>query len=161
MQAYLGEKFGLDPALAQTIAFLAEGNLSKAEALMNGSVDQFKDHFEEWFALLKEGHGGKLVDWVESFNGKTLKTGFNKEDKKNFLLYALKIFKKMYFEELDGKTGRLDISVSNFENLVEELEKALYHLERNSNPKILFLDVSLRLSHRILNRDNRKKIANI
>ncbi|MNR55185.1 hypothetical protein D3C85_1755070 [compost metagenome] len=31
------------------------------------------------------------------------------------------------------------------EALINELEKAHYHIERNANPKILFLDVSLQL----------------
>ena len=31
------------------------------------------------------------------------------------------------------------------EAVILELEKAYYHIERNANPKILFLDVSLQL----------------
>ena len=31
------------------------------------------------------------------------------------------------------------------EALINELEQAHYHIERNANPKILFLDVSLQL----------------
>ncbi len=37
------------------------------------------------------------------------------------------------------------ISLNQAQAIIHELEKAHYHIERNANPKILFLDVSLRL----------------
>lgn len=149
-QNFLEEKFQLDENLAETIAFLSEGNLSRAEALVRGSVDHFRETFEEWLSLILEGNGGKLVEWVEAFNGKTQKSTLSKEDKKNFLLYSIKTFRKIYFSTYEGKPNPLKISIGPFQNLIGELERAIYHLERNSNPKILFLDVSLQLSRLIL-----------
>jgi DNA polymerase-3 subunit delta' len=37
------------------------------------------------------------------------------------------------------------MSVSINQAIIAELEKAHYHVERNANPKILFLDVSLQI----------------
>jgi DNA polymerase-3 subunit delta' len=37
------------------------------------------------------------------------------------------------------------INVTEAQIIIEELEKAHYHIERNANPKILFLDVSLQI----------------
>jgi DNA polymerase-3 subunit delta' len=48
--------------------------------------------------------------------------------------------------ELD--TAQKMVKVMNLdmaEAISEELEKAHYHVERNGNPKILFLDVSLQI----------------
>jgi len=150
VQVYIEESFQLQTSLAETISFLSEGNLSKARDLVKGSVDQFKEIFDEWNALLREGNGAKLVDWVETFNGKTQKSALNKEDKKNFLIYAMKVFRKDFFLQYQGKPGSFPLSVNGFQNLISELDKAIYHLERNSNPKILFLDVSLQLSQMFL-----------
>lgn len=35
------------------------------------------------------------------------------------------------------------LDLAKAEALINEIEKAHYHIERNANPKILFLDVSL------------------
>ena len=37
------------------------------------------------------------------------------------------------------------LNLAMVEALISELEQAHYHIERNANPKILFLDVSLQL----------------
>ena len=43
----------------------------------------------------------------------------------------------------------LMINAENIEPFAKTLEEAIYHIERNANPKILFLDLSFRM-HRIL-----------
>ncbi len=139
---YLQQKYSLTATASETIAFLAEGNLSKAYRMVNGEVNGFTDTFEEWHQVMREGNGQKIVDWVENFNGKTQKSGFSKEDKKNFLLFAIGRFREQC---LKNQNSAKHLQV--FSTIISELEKASYHLERNSNPKILFLDVSLQLSH--------------
>jgi DNA polymerase-3 subunit delta' len=37
------------------------------------------------------------------------------------------------------------MSIPLAQGIITELEKAHYHIERNANPKILFLDVSLQI----------------
>jgi DNA polymerase-3 subunit delta' len=50
--------------------------------------------------------------------------------------------------------GRLNkmASISQQQAMVEELDRAAYQIERNANPKILFLALSIRFWHII--RDN-------
>ncbi len=139
---------------AETIGLLSEGNLSLANSMLLGSVDQFKETFAQWYSLLYEGNGAKLVDWVEVLNGKTEKKGFNKEDKKNFLLYAIRIFRNQYLKiihktKIDSPLLNTNLALRSilpkYFKIISTLEKAILNLERNSNPKILFLDVSLQL----------------
>jgi len=48
------------------------------------------------------------------------------------------------------------MDVSRAQGIITELEKAHYHVERNANPKILFLDVSLQII-KILNLTIRQR----
>jgi len=148
MEAYFTSRFGTEPSAAQTIAFLSEGNFSRAMDLVQGTADEFRETYLEWIEALREGNGLKLVDWVENFNGKA-KSQLGKEDKKNFILYSIKMIKSQFFSRWEKGKSFGDIEKSQiqyFEQGINELEKAIYHLDRNSNPKILFLDVSLQLS---------------
>ena len=153
VETYLMENYSLEKNSAQTIAFLSEGNLSKAFGMMNGAVDQFQETFQDWVKIMREGNPHKIVEWVEGFNGKSSKTVLSKEDKKNFLLYGIKMFRAQFMKsygQLETSPKTLDPekfgrSLLAFQKVIQELEKAAYHLERNSNPKILFLDVSLQI----------------
>ena len=42
------------------------------------------------------------------------------------------------------------IHINNIEGIVEELNKAYYHMERNANVKILFMDLAIKFN-RLLN----------
>ena len=54
----------------------------------------------------------------------------------------------VHLPDLELDTARKMAKVMNIaqsETIIDELEKAHYHIERNANPKILFLDVSLQI----------------
>ena len=60
------------------------------------------------------------------------------------LLVAASEFVRLHSAELDFiKNFSKVMNLSKAEAIISELEKAYYHIERNANPKILFLDVSL------------------
>jgi DNA polymerase-3 subunit delta' len=80
-----------------------------------------------------------------------------RENQKNLLRYGIHLIREcmMVLSDMESlvhlQSSELDF-VKNFsrymdlakaEAIVNELEKAHYHIERNANPKILFLDVSL------------------
>ncbi|MBW6459625.1 MAG: DNA polymerase III subunit delta, partial [Bacteroidales bacterium] len=79
------------------------------------------------------------------------------EKQKNFLSYATRIVRsallinyenphlaKLNREEKDFlvRFGKF-INHTNILSLTEEFEKAQYHIERNANPNILFMDLSM------------------
>ena len=146
---------------AAKIAHQAEGNYNKALHLMrNDSSDLI---FEEWFiawirtAFRAKGNAAvvqQLVSWSETI----AKTG--RETQKRFLEYCLQFFRQAlllnYKSEqlvfMETKTG-FDLSkfapfvhAGNILNIEKELNDAMYHIERNGNAKIILLDLSMKLT---------------
>ncbi len=92
------------------------------------------------------------------FVGEIAKLG--REKQKNFLAYAERIIRNALLinyknphlaslnqEEKDFlvKFGKF-INHTNILSFSEELEKAQYHIERNANPNILFMDLSMTIT---------------
>jgi len=112
------------------------------------------DKFAEW---LRMGYGNRVLDMI-AFTEQI--AGWGRENQKNFLKYGISFMRecslilsgaedlvKLPARILDTakklSTHVLDLPMA--EAIINELEKAHYHIERNANPKILFLDVSLQL----------------
>ena len=96
-----------------------------------------------------------------------------RENQKNFLRYGISFIRECCLlmagagnlvhlpaQELETAEKMAKIlTVDMAQNIITELEKAHYHVERNANPKILFLDVSLQLI-KILNLTIRQQVGN-
>jgi DNA polymerase-3 subunit delta' len=97
------------------------------------------------------------------FTGEIAKIG--RERQKNFLAYAERIIRNaMLINYKNPQTARLNpeekeflvkfgllINHVNIPEFAEELEKAQYHIERNANPGILFMDLSMTFTILLLN----------
>src|SRR6185369_11303087 len=97
--------------------------------------------------------GSEVMDFVEQ----AAKMG--RENQKNFLRYGISFIREcclliagagelVHLPAAELETAQklsaiMNISMNNA--IITELEKAHYHVERNANPKILFLDVSLQI----------------
>ena len=113
--------------------------------------------------------GLKITSFVEEMS----KMG--RENQKNFWRYALKLLReillvKHHCPQLTHVTEREKNFIANLskaihtpqiEALIIEIEKAHYHTERNANPKILFLDVSLQLVKILMFKILPKEVQNI
>jgi DNA polymerase-3 subunit delta' len=139
---------------AQSIAFLAGGSYREAQRLLNQETDANFPVFRQW---MRDCYGNKIQDlynWVEGFS----KEG--RETQKSFLIYGLGIIRecvifnhlgenkvKLTGEELTFVTqfGKF-INNANGSRIIAELNRACEHIERNANPKVLFLDISLTVS---------------
>ncbi|OAD45476.1 DNA polymerase III subunit [Polaribacter atrinae] len=146
---------------ATKIAHQAEGNFNKAlQLLQNDSSDLV---FEEWFiawirtAFKAKGNASvvqQLIEWSDTI----AKTG--RETQKRFLDYCLQFFRQAmllnYKSEnlvfMESKTGfNLSkfapfVHSGNILDIEKELNDAMYHIERNGNPKIILLDLSMKLT---------------
>jgi len=154
VEAYLLETQGLSEAQAREYSFLSDGNLIEARQLVQVTQNEHADYFAEW---LRMGYGNRVSD-MTGFTEQI--AGWGRENQKNFLKYGISFLRECALlisgaEQLVrlpalalDTARRLSAHVLTLqmtEVLIAELEKAHYHVERNANPKILFLDVSLQL----------------
>ncbi len=154
IENYLIDKSQLSENQAAEYSFLADGNLIEAKALLQDTPNNNASYFTEW---LRMGYGNKVPAMID-FTEDVAKWG--RENQKNFLNYGINFLREcsLLLSGADDlvklPTETLSIAVKLTTNvlnlpmveaLINELEQAHYHIERNANPKILFLDVSLQL----------------
>lgn len=159
--AALVEK-GLIKEDAFRIAHEANGNFNKALDLMNNDSEElvFEKWFVQWMRSAFKAKGNKaavheLILWSEE----VAKTG--RETQKNFLKYGLSVMRQaMLINYKAAKLAYMKIHLDGFqlekfspfvhegnvEAIVNEIEDAIYHVERNGNSKLIFTDLSIRLT---------------
>ncbi|MFD1292862.1 ATP-binding protein [Lutibacter holmesii] len=153
---------GTDPPIAAQIAQQADGNFNKALHLLHN--DNSDKQFEQWFivwvraAFKAKGNATviqELIEWSETI----AKSG--RETQKRFLNYCLQFFRQalllnynadsLVFLEPTSPSFKLEnfapyIHSRNIVEINKELNDAIYHIERNGNPKIILLDLSIKLT---------------
>jgi DNA polymerase-3 subunit delta' len=139
---------------ASTIAPIAQGNLREAFQHLHHGDEDWQALLREWLnAILKNGPASQ-VKWVEDIS----KLG--REKQKQFLSYFIHLLSISVIianttnppsaaeEELDFAMRLLKlISTEQIEVLVDELNQSSYHIERNANPKILFMALTIKIYH--------------
>lgn len=156
VQQALQKKHNLDEATATQLAFISGGIYTDAVKLVQSGDEQLADFnsFREWMRLCYKNETGNIIKWVEN----TAQAG--REKQKSFCQYGLSIFRlcllhnykatdliRVQGEELDflEKFSRF-IHHHNAIDIIEAFNEAIFHIERNANPKILFADLSFRLN---------------
>ncbi|MDO7743317.1 MAG: hypothetical protein MUP99_06065, partial [Pedobacter sp.] len=139
---------------AATYSFLADGNLIEAKSLAADAHNDNAEIFAEW---LRMGYGNRVSDLITFVDQAA---GWGRENQKNFLKYGISFLRecslilsgadelvKLPARTLDTaqKLSKHVLNLNMSSAIIAELEQAHYHIERNANPKILFLDVSLQL----------------
>ncbi len=147
---YLQRK-DIEEKRAKQIAYLCEGNLSLATKMSAETEDDRHSWFANWMRTAFKRDLALLVKLADEFDS------FTKEKQKRFFEYSISLFRDIFlWQNGVGELLRLEDEeltfVKNFskvmkpnvlELLVQEINDAHYHLERNARAKILFLDISL------------------
>lgn len=154
---YLQEKMQVPEASAHQLANLAEGNLQAAMKLSREMTSDYFSFFVQWMRNCYSYKFGEVVAMSDEFQ----KLG--RENQKAFLHYSLNNLRRVMLygvdqllvpfippAELDfvSKFSKL-IHPANVSRLSEELSQAHYHIERNANPKIVFVDSSVRIAQHL------------
>lgn len=144
------------------VAHEANGNFNKALDLFHNDSEDlvFEKWFVQWVRSAFKAKGNKaaiheLILWSEEL----AKTG--RETQKKFLHYCIMVMRQALLlnygaEELAYMKIHVDgfqlkkfapfVHENNILPIVEELENAIYHVERNGNAKIIFTDLSIKLT---------------
>jgi DNA polymerase-3 subunit delta' len=148
---YLVTKFNQTEEAAAQIAYLCNGNLTEALTMLQEENNGYHGLFVQWLRLCFSNKGIEVISFVDQAS----KMG--RENQKNFLRYGISFIREccmllsgagnlvhlppQELETAQKMTNVMNIPMAN--GIITELEKAHFHIERNANPKILFLDVSL------------------
>ena len=147
----LTEKFAIEPSKALAVSALAEGNLLSALHLNTGLPDENLGIFRQWMRDSYAQRIQELLDFAEKFQKGS------REEQRGLLEYGLGVWRDCLFwqagaqEQLHLQPERSTF-VNDFSKLLDEAKisflyhqfnQALFHLERNANPRILCFDLSL------------------
>ncbi|HRG57514.1 MAG TPA: DNA polymerase III subunit delta [Bacteroidia bacterium] len=161
IQQFLIEELSVNSEKAFQIAAIAEGNLNLALKLSQEAelLKKDIDEFLEWMRICFKINMPKLLVWVDKMSGA------GRENQKNFLAHAVQLTRQTLMlnlnlpqlvklsdndKELLKKFSQF-VNAGNCDDLLQAFDKAYYALERNANGKMLFLNLSFRVST-LLNR---------
>jgi DNA polymerase-3 subunit delta' len=153
----------------ETILQLAEGDFKKALQVL-GSEDPFvkhKDYFVRWVRIAYQAKKKRqaindLIDWSEQLSGES------RHFQMDFLRFALEMFRRSYVShfnpglplfEFPGQQFKMEkfapfIHSGNIDAFYKGLNDAIYHLVRNANPKITFLNLSIEMTRLLHRKEN-------
>lgn len=159
IETALIQKGHIEPGKAAQIAAISDGNYREALHLLQHSDADFLTQIREWLNAILKGGPLAQMKWVEE----TSKMG--REPQKQFLKYFNHLLEQSIRIKVLGTDIPLDPDLKDFavrinkiagvgqlEAIVQELDKAVYHIERNANPKMLFMALGIKFYHIIQNK---------
>ena len=151
----LVERNNIPKEQARQIAATCEGNYREALQLSENSEEDWQILLRDWLnAILKTGPVAQ-TKWVEEISR------LGREKQKQFLRYFNHLLEQAIRVQAMGSGNivlpenerdfalRLNkiAGIHQQQAIIEELDRAAYHIERNANAKILFHALTIRLYH--------------
>ena len=153
---------GASQEQAKTLSVHSNGQLSRAMHVMNSDDVPFEEWFVSWVrtafkAKQNKGSVVELLNWSQ----KIAQVG--SETQKQFLLFSIDLFRQALLIQYDldelstyKPQNSFDLNRfakyvhnGNIQLIISELESACIHIERNGNAKMIFSDLSLKLTRQI------------
>lgn len=150
----LQNDYQVDTTKAAQLANMADGSLREAKLLKDEVEDDTHEMFRGWMRLCFNNNFAALADLSENYSS------LNKVAQKSMLVYGLNILRESIIAgfangELLRVIGEERIFATKFNKIVtvdkvteitNVINDAHYHLERNANPKILFMNLSITIA---------------
>jgi DNA polymerase-3 subunit delta' len=156
-----------DEVKASQIAGISEGNFREALQLLQNPEEDLQAQVREWLNVILKNNVTAQLKWVEEISR------IGREKQKTFLKYFIHLLEqamrnsflpeaslRMIPEKDIDFSERLN-KVCSFEarqEIVKELEKSIYYIERNAYAKLLFHSLTIRFFHII--KDNSLLLVN-
>ena len=154
---------GIHLERARQIAFLSGGDYGAALAAADAPFTDDAQLLLDWLRKCWRGHAVEMVRWTEDF------AKLGRENQKQFLHYGLHFLREMLSLVSTGSptmrlrpeelaTAQNMAKVLDFEKIAQIvglINDNIYYIERNANPKILFLDTSIKM-HQIMKTETKQ-----
>jgi DNA polymerase-3 subunit delta' len=151
----LTKEYDIDEQRAIQLAHLADGSLRTALQINSEADINIHSMFAEWMRFCFQNNFSELTNLSEKF------AGLSKSAQKSLLIYSLEILRDSLVvsqgeEQLQRMSGEALAFVQNFsktinlviiDQLSRRISDAHYHLERNVNAKIVFMNLSIVFSN--------------
>jgi len=159
----LVNEFSCNETSAKQAAYLCDGNYREAQVLLQQNETEygFLQLFRNFMMISLNFDAIKAVAWIdENARG-------GREKQKQFLQYGLEIFRDCLMHNfgnvdlvrLSGEEKTFVTKFSkfinhrNYEKITTEFNSSFYYIERNANPKILFMDLIMKTNELINLKD--------
>jgi DNA polymerase-3 subunit delta' len=147
--------YQVDPKLIRRAVNMSDGNYIAAERCLNQVEDerQYFSLFTNWMRACYLNNIVKINAFMNDFSK------MSRENQKAFLIYGINILRECFLIHYDNSTiSRLDdeeqifvkkfsvfVTPTNIGAFSKAFNDAVFHVERNANANILFVDVSLKI----------------
>lgn len=157
IEAALELREGIAVKKAEQIAAISEGNYHEALQQLSHADDDWEVLLRDWLNSIAKTGPAAQVKWIEEIS----KTG--REKQKQFLQYFIHLLehairlRMMNITETGSKNDDFALrlnklcSLEQQEAISQELDNAIYYIERNANAKMLFHALTIKLYHIISN----------
>jgi len=159
--AALQQQENIPAAKAIQVAAISNGNYHEALQQLSHADDDWEVLLRDWLNSIAKTGPAAQVKWIEEIS----KTG--REKQKQFLQYFIHLLEHAIRLRMTGTTDtgspgsfrdddfalRLNklCSLEQQEAISQELDNAVYYIERNANAKMLFHALTIKLYHIISN----------
>lgn len=150
---------------ASLIARQAQGSYNKALKLLStkDQVEPFEKWFVQWVRAAFRAKGNAaviqdLIQWSEELSS------IGREQQKQFLEFCIELFRQalllnyqsenLVYYQTTVDNFKLEkfapfVNGANIQEIFQELSQAIYHIERNGSAKMIFTDLSIKLTRLI------------
>ena len=134
--------------------YLSGSNINTAGKILKDVTVDNLNYLKEWLRNCYSENFleiNKKLDWFNDLS---------KIKKRAFLMYSLKLMREALVSKIDLSLVKISEDEKNFvsnfrktldqeslEDLILLLDRSVSYLDRNANPKILFLDLSIKISN--------------
>jgi DNA polymerase III subunit delta' len=163
-------KAGAAPERAEQVAALSEGNYREALHLLEHSEEDWHSLVREWLNVTLKNNTASQLKWIDEISQ------LGREKQKQFIRYFIHLLEqavRLRYISLSAQVTNLQMpgkekdfaarfnnlcSIEAHEEIIKELDKAVFYIERNAHAKMLFHALTIRLYYII--KDNSLILVN-